>query len=289
MTKRILVATDFSTRSDRALRRAIYLAKSLPASLSLVHVIDEDQPKRLVDAQVETTGQLLQEQVDGIREMDGIDCDWQVIRGGPGASLGIAAKDLGADLLVLGPHRQQTLKDVFFGTTAERTMRTSTAPILTAKGVPNGSYKHVLLAIDMSDCSSDAIEVFNGLGIGRSAAISLVHVFDAAAATMMTRTAVAREEISDYVNDEKRNASVALLKFLENQPIDPGNIHIVAEHGSVAATIATLAAQISADLIVVGTRGRNGAKKLFLGSVAEKIIGEGECDTLAVPPSERSN
>ncbi len=289
MTKRILVATDFSTRSDRALRRAIYLAKSLPASLSLVHVIDEDQPKRLVDTQVETTGQLLQEQVDGIREMDGIDCDWQVIRGGPGAALGTAAQDLGADLLILGPHRQQTLKDVFFGTTAERTMRTSTAPILTAKGVPNGSYKHVLLAIDMSDCSSYAIAVFNGLGIGRNAAISLVHVFDAAAATMMARTAVAREEISDYVNDEKRSASVALLKFLENQPIDPGNIHIVAEHGSVAATIATLAAQISADLIVVGTRGRNGAKKLFLGSVAEKIIGESECDTLAVPPSERSN
>lgn len=288
MTKRILVATDFSTRSDRALRRAIYLAKSLPAALSLVHVVDEDQPKRLVDTQVETTGHLLQEQADGIREMDGIECDWQVIRGGPGVALGIAAKEAGADLLVLGPHRQQTLRDVFFGTTAERTMRTSPSPILTAKGVPNGSYRHVLLAVDMSDCSSDAIGVFTSLGLGRNAAVSLVHVFDAAAATMMTRTAVAREEISDYMEDEKRKASVALLKFLETQPIDPGNIHVVPEHGSVAATIATLAAQISADLIVVGTRGLNGAKKLFLGSVAEKIIGESECDTLAVPPSDRS-
>lgn len=137
---------------------------------------------------------------------------------------------------------------------------------------------------------SDVIEVSNGLGIGRNAAISLFHVLDAAASTMMARTGVARKEISAYVNDEKRKASVAFLKFLETQPIDPRAIHVVPEHGSVAAAaIATLAAQISADLIVVGTRGRNGARKLFLGSVAEKIIGESECDTLALPPSERSN
>lgn len=64
------------------------------------------------------------------------------------------------------------------------------------------------------------------------------------------------------------------------------------ERGSVAvaaAAIATLAVQISADLIVVGTGGRRGTRKFFLSSVAEKIIGESECDTLAVPPSERSN
>lgn len=110
-------------------------------------------------------------------------------------------------------------------------------------------------------------------------------MFDAAVSTMTARTAVAREEISAYVNDEKRKASVAFLEFLETQPIDPRTIHVMPEHGAVtAAAIATLAAQISADLIVVGTRGRNGARKLFLGSVAEKIIGESECDTLAVPP-----
>lgn len=140
--------------------------------------------------------------------------------------------------------------------------------------------------------SSDAIEVFNGLGIGRNAAISLVRVFDAAVSTMTARTGVAREEISAYVNDEKRKASVAFLKFIETQPIDPRAIHVVPERGSVAvaaAAIATLAVQISADLIVVDTGGRRGTRKFFLGSVAEKIIGESECDTLAVPPSERSN
>lgn len=57
--------------------------------------------------------------------------------------------------------------------------------------------------------SSDVIEVSNGLGIGRNAAISLFHVFDAAASTMTARTGVARKEISAYVNDEKRKASVA--------------------------------------------------------------------------------
>src|SRR3546814_161697 len=44
MTERILLATDVSTRSDRAWRRATMTAKTLGASVSLVHVVDSDQP-----------------------------------------------------------------------------------------------------------------------------------------------------------------------------------------------------------------------------------------------------
>ena len=49
--QKILVATDFSTRSDRALRRASLLAHSVSAELVLLHVIDDDQPKPLQEVQ----------------------------------------------------------------------------------------------------------------------------------------------------------------------------------------------------------------------------------------------
>ncbi|HEU6442162.1 MAG TPA: universal stress protein, partial [Microvirga sp.] len=45
----ILVATDFSTRSDRALRRATLLARHVSARLVLIHVVDDDRPVRLVE------------------------------------------------------------------------------------------------------------------------------------------------------------------------------------------------------------------------------------------------
>ena len=43
----ILVATDFSERSDRALRRATLFARAQGAKLVLVHGVDDDQPDRL--------------------------------------------------------------------------------------------------------------------------------------------------------------------------------------------------------------------------------------------------
>ncbi len=49
--KKILVATYFSTRSDRAIRRATLLAKKFGSAVSLIHVVDDDRPRRIVDAE----------------------------------------------------------------------------------------------------------------------------------------------------------------------------------------------------------------------------------------------
>ena len=67
--KRIVAATDFSTRSDRALRRAVLLAVRHETSLHLVHVIDDDQPAYLIDRQREGATELLAEATRTIREV----------------------------------------------------------------------------------------------------------------------------------------------------------------------------------------------------------------------------
>ena len=59
--QRILVATDFSTRSDRALRRGTLLAKQFGCDVTLVHVIDDDQPLRTVEAERREATALLDE------------------------------------------------------------------------------------------------------------------------------------------------------------------------------------------------------------------------------------
>jgi nucleotide-binding universal stress UspA family protein len=79
--KKILVATDFSTRSDRAIRRAILLAKKFEAAVSLIHVVDDDRPTRIVDAERESASMLLSEQARSLRELDGVDCTGSVTLG----------------------------------------------------------------------------------------------------------------------------------------------------------------------------------------------------------------
>ncbi|MGF1526783.1 MAG: universal stress protein [Candidatus Competibacterales bacterium] len=81
--KRILVATDFSTRSERALRRGTLLAKALGAKLSLVHVNDDDQPKRIVAAERAAAADLLNEFVQTLQQSDGLVCDGQLVEGDP--------------------------------------------------------------------------------------------------------------------------------------------------------------------------------------------------------------
>jgi nucleotide-binding universal stress UspA family protein len=282
--RRILVATDFSARSDRAIRRATLLARTYGSSMTVVHVIDDDQPKRIVKAEREASSVLLSEQARSLREIDGVNCDYSIVLGNAFEGIAKAAEEINCDLLVIGPHRRQALKDVFVGTTAERTIRASNWPVLMANGVPAGSYRHVLVAVDLSDCSADAVRAVTGLGLEKHAAISVAHVVDAPATRLMSRASMTEDQVKDYLADVEERASDELGAFLANLKFHP--IRRIVKHNStsVAHTISSVAREVSADLVVVGTHGRTGITKLLLGSVAEEVLRTADHDVLAVPP-----
>jgi nucleotide-binding universal stress UspA family protein len=65
-----------------------------------------------------------------------------------------------------------------------------------------------------------------------------------------------------------------------------GSIHasLAAQEGDPARNIVDQALAIAADLVVMGTHGRTGFERLFLGSVAEKVLRKAPCPVLLVPP-----
>jgi nucleotide-binding universal stress UspA family protein len=172
---------------------------------------------------------------------------------------------LGADLVVIGPHRRQALKDIFIGTTAERTIRTSRQPVLMANGIPAGSYQHVLIAVDLSECSAGAVRTLLNLGLERGVAVSVVYVFDALA-------------------EDEAQASRELASFLAATALDPIRRITMRCESLTAATINKAARESAADLLVVGTRGRTAVADLLLGSVAQEVLRTATIDVLAVPP-----
>lgn len=286
--KKILVATDFSTRSDRAVRRATLLAKKFEAAVSLIHVVDDDRPKRIVDAERESTSMLLSEQAQSMREIDGVDCSANVVLGTPSDEIIKAAEASMADVLVIGPHRHHAFLDVFVGTTAERTIRSSRHPLLVASGVPASFYRHVLVAVDLSECSGDALRIVAGLGLDKHAAVSVVYVFSAPAKSYMTVASASNEEIKDYVASEEKRAAGELAEFMRGPEFSPARQLLKFNESSVAHVICATAREVSADLIVVGTRGRTGVTKFLLGSVAEEVLHISDRDVLAIPPRRRS-
>lgn len=282
--QKILVATDFSERSDRAIRRATLLAKNFGGFLFLVHVVDDDQPRRLIKTKQQLAMDVLVEQSVSIREVDGVECDFIVALGDPFVGIRRVAEDVEADLIVIGPHRRQALKDIFVGTTAERTIRESQIPVLMANGVPSGHYHHALLAVDLSDCSADAVLAVKRLGIDKKVVVSVVHVFDAPASGMMRRASSNDQQIEDYTADEEEYASVELKEFLERADFAPAEEILTPAEGSYANTICAVAQKRATDIIIVATHGRRGVSEFFLGSVTEEVFRTTKHDVLAVPP-----
>ena len=74
-----------------------------------------------------------------------------------------------------------------------------------------------------------------------------------------------------------------LSRILERSGVSP-DAHLIAQAGDASTTIVREALTTRADLIVIGTHGRRGFKRLLLGSVAETVLHEASCPVLTVSP-----
>lgn len=137
------------------------------------------------------------------------------------------------------------------------------------------SIQNLLFATDFSPYSETTLTYATGLARRYSA-------------TLYTVTVVP-QETTDYVQPpdpfyhrhsaEKKMASLANLNLLQ------GIRHReFVKEGSVAETVSELIHRLEIDLVVLGTHGRSGVKKLMLGSVAEEIISSVPCPVFTVGP-----
>src|SRR5690606_3256995 len=94
-------------------------------------------------------------------------------------------------------------------------------------------------------------------------------------------------DLAGHVKAEAERAQAELDAFAGplSIPADRRIARLVQD--SVPATIHRVAADLRADLIVVGTHGRTGIERLMLGSVAAAILGLAQIDVLAVPTSTK--
>jgi nucleotide-binding universal stress UspA family protein len=140
--ERILVAIDFSPHSEKALKHAIGLAKSLDAELHLVHAYHVALPvgppnQVAVPPQFwtdirEAADRRLQETLRGV-EAEGIQCVGHLTAMSPAPGISETADEVEADLIVMGTRGNTGLRHVLLGSVAERTLRLSNVPVLTVK------------------------------------------------------------------------------------------------------------------------------------------------------------
>lgn len=279
----LLAATDFSTRSNRALRQAGLLAQHGKAQLHVLHVVDDDQPEELIRIEKREAERVLREQVESMPELRGVQARPMVVTGDPFDGILRAAAMVNADLIVMGAHRKQLLLDIFVGTTIERVIRKGTIPVLMVNNEAQRKYENVVAATDMSDASANALRVALSTGLV-SEEVTLLHAFAALAKGKMFIAGSDQASIDRYVASERQQAQDELAAFLVANDLNRGRWSLRVHEGGATEVISRAVSEMRPDLLVLGTHGRSRLLKALIGSVTEEALRSLNVDILAVPP-----
>ena len=144
-------------------------------------------------------------------------------------------------------------------------------------GVPK--IRNILVPVDFSDNSSQAMKYAGGLARHFDARLTLVHVIEPAPFISDLRnvpTALSDEEVEARAHHE-------LELLIEEHAESSIEMKEVVRQGKAYDQIAKAAKQLKADLIVISTHGYTGLKHTLLGSTAERVVRHAACPVLVVP------
>jgi len=137
------------------------------------------------------------------------------------------------------------------------------------------SFKNILLATDFSDASERAFDYAIAIARLHGSKIYLVHVIPP------DSTSVIPPPPSDWMRHEAEREMESLASRRELKPIAH---ETVLRTGSAWSVLSAVIHQQNIDLVVLGTHGRGGLKKLVLGSVAEEVVRRVRCPVITVGP-----
>lgn len=290
----LVVPTDFSGPSFKALRYAAALVRLSGAALHVVHVAEIDfgvpgeaLPDRnpLVDDTQEA--QALQEQ---LREFAGPNVV-PTFHGRTGRAFDQIvqfARELEADLIVMSTLGQRGFKRLLFGSNTERVVQHSSCPVLVVRAnQPDARAKNevrlrtILVPIDFSVSSDNALRT----------AVAFAHQFDArlvlfhsVVGPVIPAAAGYTVPTLDVAIERSRSAVEKQLRAL----VETTNFGSVAHEiqittGFPGEAICSYADRRGADLIIISRRGRTGLMHVLIGSVAEHVVWYALAPVLLVP------
>ena len=148
------------------------------------------------------------------------------------------------------------------------------------------TFNNILVATDYSDTGQDALSEALLLASERdTTTMHVVHVASPAGenveittadGSLVTSVGNALTQLEAHVE----RARVAAI--VQGEPIESERVSVHVRVGISEDEILRLAADLAADLIVLGTHGRRGLRALVLGSVAESVVRRAECAVLVV-------
>lgn len=279
----ILAATDLGPSSDRVVASAAALAERAGAELHLVHALEIDHLPELdhptFPGRIRQAEELLAGQARRVAGR-GSPASMHVTNSAAHRAVEAQAAAVRAEMIVLGPHRGGEVGAHFMGTTAESVIKSAEVPVLVARGALSLPLARVGVPTDFSDPSRHALELALRLagplfGVGDAGGGELV-VFHAGW-SVEHESAAAREELESSLRTQ---VETALRRAAAPVPVRAEVTWGVSE----TDTVALYAEKQAMDLLVMGTHGHTGLRRMIAGSVASGVARKAACSVLLVPP-----
>jgi len=281
---KILVTTDFSEVSDRALDYAIALARRYDARIYLAHVITPDPfqfaEPQLAQATYEKVRQAAEEGITDILisgKLRGVPHEVLMEEGNVWPTLDKLITEHEIDLVVVGTHGRGKVQKILIGSVAEEIFRQADCAVLTVgPGVKGDTareveLKSILFATDFGPGAERAAAHAFSLAQEHDARVTLLHVIESAAA--YTEESVARQ----------REINVVRMKQL----MPPGSEdwckpEFRVTFGSAVEEILIAAREAKADLVVMGAKARRSLAGHVPLTIAYNVVTKAPCPVLTV-------
>lgn len=285
----ILVPTDFSTCSEKALQFAATIARTHQSRLTILHIVPPLLPPLLgvlpavprnSEAVGAARGQMKQFEADlrskgVLRE---IESDTVIKRGEPWKVISKILRSQSTDLIVMGTHGPTGLKKLVLGSFAEVVFRKAPCPVLTVgPRIPDQavaeSPQRILFPTDGSYVSKTAEPYAFQLGRSPGAELTLLGVAHSSFAS-------SGRAASDRVKQAKEGLQATGLYAAWRE--GGATPKVVVEQGSKVASILRAAEAIDADLVIFAISGEDANPEMFTWDDAYQVVCSASCPVLTV-------
>ena len=274
-----LVGYDGSEPAQRALSVAAEIAsRSGDVDVGVVHVA-APRAEQGVDHEAEQE-QLLAEARKLVGER-GRSAATLRRRGNPARELMEAAREMEADLVVVGSRGRGALFSAVLGSVSAEVAAASDYPVVVVPPRARLAGDRVIAAVDGSDASGDVIAVARGLSHLLTVPLLLAHAFAPRPGPGTSTVPHAWEALAGV----ERERAEALLAQLAREHGMADEATRLAEGVNEVDAMVDLAEREHAAAVVVGSRGRTALKAAVLGSFSSALAGRGPFPVVIVPPA----
>ncbi len=142
------------------------------------------------------------------------------------------------------------------------------------------SFKRILLATDFSEASERALSYAIAFCARYAADLFIVHAAEAEPREAIPMDPLPRELDRPRIEAERQMKRLGKSARLKDLPHN-----LIVEKGEVWRVLSSVIEREHIDLLIMGTHGRRGFRKLALGSVAEEVLHLAPCPVLTVGPN----